>query len=97
VAKEEKPALVTAGIDPLDFDGMRTIGVGTAVWLVAFLALLPFYGSLDASGRTWWLWTCVAGFSLGVVGLEYCRRRRKQRRSQPDRPVETSPLGAAGL
>ena len=27
----------------------------------------------------WWLWTCLAGFGLGLFGLEYCRRRRKAR------------------
>jgi len=27
----------------------------------------------------WWLWTCLAGFGLGLFGLEYCRRRRRAR------------------
>ena len=27
--------------------------------------------------HAWWLWTCLAGFGLGLFGLEYCRRRRK--------------------
>ena len=30
-------------------------------------------------GHTWWLWTCTAGGGLGLVGLEYCRRRRSAR------------------
>lgn len=70
---------VVAQVAPLDVDGVRTTEVGVAVWLVAFIAMLPFYGALEDSGRTWWLWTCLAGFGLGLFGLEYCRRRRKAR------------------
>ena len=88
---------VVADIEPLDVDGVRTLAAGTIGWLVAFLALLPFYDKLQAQDRVWWLWTCVAGLGLGLIGLEYCRRRRKRLRSQPPRPPETSPLGAAGL
>lgn len=70
---------IVAQVGPLDVDGVRTAEVGTAIWLVAFIALLPFYGALEESGRTWWLWTCMAGFGIGLFGLEYCRRRRKAR------------------
>ena len=70
---------IVADVAALDVDGVRTIEVGVAIWLVAFLALLPFYGALEDAGRTWWLWTCLAGFGLGLFGLEYCRRRRKER------------------
>ena len=68
-----------ADVEPLDVDGVRTVEVGTALWLVAFVALLPFYGSLKDDGRLWWLWTCLAGFGLGAFGVEYCRRRREAR------------------
>ncbi|MBB3042072.1 MULTISPECIES: DUF2530 domain-containing protein [Nocardioides] len=68
-----------ADVEPMDVDGVRTVEVGSALWLVAFVALLPFYGRLEESGRLWWLWTCMAGLGLGLIGLEYCRRRRKRR------------------
>ena len=68
-----------AEVEPLDVDGVRTVEVGTALWFVAFLALLPFYGRLEDSGRVWWLWTCMAGVGLGLIGLEYCRRKRRAR------------------
>ena len=71
-----------ADVEPLDVDGVRTVEVGTALWFVAFLGLLPFYGRLDDSGRTWWLWTCMAGVGLGLIGLEYCRRKRRARAEQ---------------
>ncbi|MGH3447017.1 MAG: DUF2530 domain-containing protein [Nocardioidaceae bacterium] len=86
-----------AAVPPLDITGVRTVVVGTVVWLVGFLALLPFYGTLEAHGRGWWMWTCLAGFGLGLLGLEYCRRRRRRLARLPDQEVETSPLGAAGL
>jgi hypothetical protein len=66
---------LVADVAPLDVDGIRTLIVGTALWGVAFVALLPFYGRLDEQGRAWWLWTCLAGFGLGLMGLEVCRRR----------------------
>jgi hypothetical protein len=97
VAKDEKPLLVAAEVEPLDVDGVRTVAVGTALWIIAFLTLLPFYGRLEAAGRTWWLWTCLAGFGIGLFGLEYCRRRRHRLHARGERPTETSPLGAAGL
>ena len=84
-------------IEPLDVDGVHTVAVGSALWLVLFLALLPFLETLRDSGRLWWLWTCIAGLGFGLIGLEYCRRRRNAMRLQPhDTPVETSQFGAAG-
>ena len=70
--------LVIADTEPLDVDGIRTVGVGTLGWLIAFLVLLPFSGTLADQHRLWWLWTCVAGVMLGLVGLAYCRRRRSR-------------------
>ncbi len=70
---------VVADVEPLDVDGVRTVTVGAALWLLAFLGMLPFYGRLEAAGRVWWLWTCLAGLALGLFGLEYCRRRRGAR------------------
>ena len=86
---------IVADVDPLDVDGVRTVAVGAALWLVAFVLLLPFAGRLAETDRMWWLWTCLAGFGLGVIGWDYCRRRRNRRqmrearlapRSAPPRP-----------
>lgn len=70
---------LVANVEPLDLDGVRTVEIGTVLWLVAFLALLPFYGRLEESGRLWWLWACMAGFGLGLFGIEICRKRRARR------------------
>ncbi len=67
---------VVAKVPPLDVTGVRTVLVGSIIWLIGFIALLPFHATLVDHGRGWWLWTCLAGFGLGLLGLEYCRRRR---------------------
>jgi hypothetical protein len=71
---------IVADVEPLDVDGVRTVAVGTVLWLVAFVLLLPFYGRLAEEDRLDWLWTCVAGFGLGVLGWDHCRRRRQRGR-----------------
>jgi hypothetical protein len=82
-----KRTYIIANVEPLDVDGTRTVAVGTILWLVAFVLLLPFYGRLEESGREWWVWTCLAGFGFGVLGWDYCRRRR--RRLKENRPLPT--------
>lgn len=72
-----------AKVEPMDVDGVRTMTVGTIIWGVVAIALLPFLGNLESTGRTWWMWTAVAGFGLGLIGLEYCRRRKNALRMQP--------------
>lgn len=67
---------------PLDLDAVRTVRVGTALWLVAFLVLLPFTDGLSDSDRGWWLWTCVAGMTLGLIGIAFTTRRRQRMRAQ---------------
>ena len=51
---------LVADVEPLDVDGVRTVQVGVALWVVGFVALLPFYGRLQDHGRGWMLWTCAA-------------------------------------
>ena len=70
---------LVADVEPLDVDGVRTVQVGVALWIVGFVALLPFYGRLRDAGHGWMLWTCAAGCGLGLLGLEYCRRRKRAR------------------
>ena len=74
-----------AEVEPMDIDGVRTMTVGTIIWAVVALGMLPFLGNLEEAGRTWWMWTAVAGFGLGLIGLEYCRRRKNALQMQPGR------------
>ena len=73
---------LVADVEPLDVTGLRTITVGTAFFLVAGLALLPFLDDLQDQDRVWWLWVCVAGFGLGLFGYAYCIRRARQTRDE---------------
>ena len=75
---------IVADVEPLDVDGVRTVQVGVLLWLVGFVAVLPFFGRMQDAGQGWWLWTCLAGAGLGLIGLEYCRRRKRARAEQLD-------------
>jgi hypothetical protein len=88
---------LTAKVQPLDVTGVRTVTVGAILWFIALVVCAVTYPTLRDHGHGTWLWTCVAGLVLGILGLEYCRRRRRRLASRPEREVETSPLGAAGL
>ena len=63
-------------VPPVDVDGVRTVAVLTVLWAIGFVILAFRKDSLDASGNGWWLWTCLAGVGLGLLGLEYTRKRR---------------------
>ena len=80
--------------EPLEVDDVRVVATGTAIWGVLFLALLPFGARLYDAGRGTWLWTCLAGFGLGLLGIAYCRRRRDALRRDRRRRTEerTAPL-----
>lgn len=88
---------LVAEVKPLDVDGVRTMQVGAALWALAFVALLPFTDQLRETGRGWWLTTCLIGTGLGLIGWEYCRRRRKALLADPRRRrTDSSELGPLG-
>ena len=88
---------LVAEVEPLDVDGVRTMQVGSALWFLALMGLLPFVDVLRDTGRGWWLATCLAGAVLGLIGWEYCRRRRKALLADPRRRrTEKSELGPFG-
>ncbi|MDX2817954.1 DUF2530 domain-containing protein [Streptomyces sp. PA03-5A] len=61
---------------PLEANDVATVTVGTVIWFALFLVQLPFYGWYAAHGHAWWIWTCLAGGGLGLIGLWYVRARR---------------------
>jgi Protein of unknown function (DUF2530) len=67
-------------LEPLPDDGVLPVAVGTALWFVAFVVLLPFVGDLRRDGQLWWIATAATGFGLGLVGIRYCVRRRDRLR-----------------
>jgi len=66
--------------EPLDVDAARVVAAGTILWFVGFLVLLPFRDRLAAAGHEVWLWTCLAGVGLGLIGLPLCLRQRTRAR-----------------
>lgn len=82
-----------AAVHPMDVDGVRTMTVGTILWAIATLALLPFWGTLQDEGRTWWVWCAVAGLGLGLIGIEFCKRRRDGLREAEAAAAAAAPTG----
>ncbi|MEV6317426.1 DUF2530 domain-containing protein [Streptomyces sp. NPDC051776] len=70
--------------EPLEGNVVATITGGTALWFVLFLVQLPFYTWFEDNGHLWWLWTCLTGGGLGLVGIWYVRRREVSLRRAAD-------------
>ncbi|MGK5497068.1 DUF2530 domain-containing protein [Streptomyces sp. URMC 125] len=80
---------------PLEGNIVATVVGGTVVWFTLFLVQLPFYGWFADRGRTWWLWTCLAGGVMGLYGIWYVRRREAAlRRARPEREAAGPAAGA---
>lgn len=60
---------------PVTTDDRKAMLVGVSLWLVALVVLLVMLAPLVASGNLWWLWTCVVGIALGLIGILYTHRR----------------------
>lgn len=56
---------------PLEADTFILVLIGTVLWAVAFLALLPVRHE-----HRLWLEICATGFGLGLIGLWLTRNRR---------------------
>jgi len=82
----------SAAPQPVDVDGVAIVTVGTILWAIAFVALLPFRSRLADHNIDWWLWVCLAGVAMGLWGISYCRRRRNRIRARDERvaPRQTS-------
>lgn len=83
-----------AAPEPLEGNVVAAILIGTLVWAVLFVAQLPFYAWFHDRGHAWWIWTCLVGVGLGLLGLGYVRRRaaaRTRRTSPPGRPGDAGP------
>jgi hypothetical protein len=74
--------------EPLGADAVRPVTLGTILWFAGFLVLLPFHRRLADAGHELWLWTCLAGGGLGLLGLPLCYRHRAAERASaaPDAP-----------
>jgi FtsH-binding integral membrane protein len=62
---------------PIKTDDRKAMLVGIGLWVVGLAVLLVFMVPLNTAGNGWWLWACVAGLALGLVGILYTHWRRK--------------------
>ncbi|MEV0593044.1 DUF2530 domain-containing protein [Nonomuraea cavernae] len=58
--------------EPIETNDSKAVIVGIGLWVVALAVLLVLR---PAAQDSWWIWTCVAGVGLGLLGLLYVRRR----------------------
>ena len=69
---------------PREADDRVVTGVIAAGWAVALVVLAIARDALPPGSR-WWVWTCAAGFGMGLFGLWYVpmlkRRRARAARS----------------
>ncbi|WBC00450.1 MULTISPECIES: DUF2530 domain-containing protein [unclassified Solwaraspora] len=64
---------------------------GMIAWAVAGLVCLLARNWLADTGRTDWLWTCLAGFLLGLPGLAVMLRHDANRRRRHADQVSRQP------
>ncbi len=67
-------------LEPLPYDGVASVTVGTVLWLVALVVMLPFWNDLRAHGHLWWIATAAIGTGLGLLGIAVTTRRRDRLR-----------------
>jgi hypothetical protein len=83
---------------PKEADDRLVTAIVTAGWAVALIVLLIVRDTLPA-GTRWWVWTCVTGLVMGLVGFWYVpalkrgRVRAATRRAQSSgaQPAEAQP------
>lgn len=66
---------------PVQLNARRIVAVGTVLFAVAFVVLLPFWGWLGRHDHRIWLWTSLAGALLGVLGYAIMSRHRTMGRT----------------
>ena len=68
--------------EPVQADSRKVVAIGTAIWFTGFVVLLPFYTWLGRHDHRIWLWTCLAGWILGVIGLLLVHKHRGEGRTR---------------
>ena len=72
---EQPPNGGTRELKPMEVDLNRIVLIGTVLYAVVAVVLLPLQTSLTHDGHGRWPWIAVSGVVLGLVGLTYLKRR----------------------
>ena len=64
-----------------DDDGVAAIAIGTAMWILALVAVLVWGSTWGVDTERWTL-VCAIGALLGIPGLALVLGRRRRRRSR---------------
>jgi hypothetical protein len=83
-------------VEPLPYDGVASVAVGTVLWFVALVVMLPFADDLRDDGQLWWIATAAVGFGLGLIGLWIVIRRRHRFRCRPEVGPAAEPETGSG-
>jgi hypothetical protein len=62
-------------LKPMEVDLSRIVLIGTVLYAIAAVILLPMQSSLTDDGHGRWPWIAVSGVGLGLLGLGYLKRR----------------------
>jgi hypothetical protein len=76
--------------EPLEANDQLVTAAITVGWAIALIVLLAIRTDIPARDR-WWIWTCVAGFGIGVFGLLYVPRLKRSRERAARRRAEADP------
>lgn len=81
-------------LKPMEFDLAKVVLIGTVLYAIAAVVMLPLHTSLTNGGHGRWPWIAVSGAGLGLLGLYYLKRR--DRAIARDAAAAKAAEGAAG-
>ena len=61
--------------EPLEVDDVALVAAGSVAWTVGLVVLLVLEATRGVPD--WWWQMCAAGAALGLLGVRYCRNRKK--------------------
>lgn len=67
-----------------DETALLPVSLGTAVWIVALVAVALTVGVTPVDGQVWWFAVTVIGSLSGLFGLVFLRWRRSRMRARRD-------------
>lgn len=70
--------------EPVAVNTVTAMGIGTALWFVAFcvlLVLLAVRGRAAEAGHSEWRWITLSGWLLGLLGIYVAHLQQRGRRT----------------